>query len=108
MEKFQRFNPDLAVKLSVNAAVVFENVAYWCELNRERNENLHDGKNWVCLSIRELTETCPYISGRAIRFAIQKLVDAGLLVTGNYNERPFDKTLWYALTDKGMELYRHG
>ena len=28
----------------------------------------------------------------------------GLLVTGNYNKSPYDRTLWYAITDKGYEV----
>jgi len=39
-----------------------------------------------------------------IRRALEKLVDLGVLVTGNYNLSAYDRTLWYAINDESSLL----
>lgn len=102
------FDVDIAIQYGVNAAIVFQDMGYWCEHSRTNRTNYHDGRYWTFNSNKALCEHYPYMSGKAIRGAIQKLIDAGLLITGNYNKLPFDRTMWYALTDDGNRLFRKG
>ena len=46
----------------------------------------------------------PYMGEKQFKAALQKLIDEGLLKTGCYNSKPFDRTLWYALTEKGESM----
>jgi len=102
------FDVDVAIQYGINAAIVFQDMAYWCEHSRNNRANFYDGRYWTFNSNKALCEHYPYLSSKAIRSAIQKLVDAGLIVTGNYNKLPFDRTLWYALTDEGERIFRKG
>lgn len=102
------FDVDIATRYGVNAAIVFQDIGYWCEHSRTNRANHYDGHYWTFNSNKALCEHYPYMSGKAIRGAVQKLVDAGLILTGNYNKLPFDRTLWYALTDEGDRLFRKG
>lgn len=102
------FDVDIAAQYGVNAAIVFQDMGYWCEHSRNNRSNYYDGHYWTYNSNKALCEHYPYMSGKAIRSAVQKLIDAGLIITGNYNKLPFDRTLWYALTDEGDKLYRNG
>ena len=40
-------------------------------------------------------------NARQIDYAMKKLIDEGLVITGNYNKVAYDRTLWYAITKKG-------
>ena len=102
------FDVDIATQYGVNAAIVFQDMGFWCEHSRINRKNYHDGLYWTFNSISALGEHYPYMSSKAIRGAIQKLVDAGLLVTGNFNKLAFDRTMWYALTDEGSRLFLNG
>ena len=39
----------------------------------------------------------------AIETALGKLVDAGYVKVGNYNDTSFDRTKWYAITELGIK-----
>lgn len=102
------FDVDVATAYGVNAAIVFQDMAFWCEHSRINKKNYHDGLYWTYNSIKALQEHWPYLTVKAIRTAIQKLIDAELLVTGNYNEMGWDRTLWYAVTHKGESIFLKG
>lgn len=96
---------EVAVDFGVNAALIFHNIANWCEHNRANRKHFFDGRYWTYNSISAFSEIYPYFTEKQIRNAIDKLIEGGLIVKGNYNKLAFDKTTWYALTDKG-EAYR--
>lgn len=92
------FDVDIAVKYGVNAAILLENIAFWCEHNRANGRHFHDGYYWTYNSVSAFQELFPYMGLRQIRTAISKLIDAGLLIKGEYNEDARDRTGWYAVT----------
>ena len=95
------FDSDVAKDVGVNAAVLFYNIAWWIEKNEANNANFHDGDYWTYNSMKAYTEMFPFMSKQNIRTAIKVLQDGGYIKTGNYNAAAYDRTLWYALTDKG-------
>ena len=102
------FDVDVASKVGVNAAIIFQDMGFWCEHSRTNRKNYHDGLYWTYNSISALGEHYPYMSTKAIRTALQKLIDAEMLTTGNFNAKGWDRTLWYALTQKGESIFRKG
>lgn len=101
---FHMFDVDIAKRFGVNAAVLMHNIYFWCEHNRANNRCFHDGYYWTFNTRRAFTELFPYMSERQVGLAIQKLVDAGLLVTGNFNKSAYDRTMWYAVTVYGKSI----
>lgn len=95
------FDTEIAVKYGINAAVLLQNLGYWIKQNEANETNYHDGYYWTYNSRRAYRELFPYMSERQINTAFQKLIDDGLVITGNYNKMAYDRTLWYALTQKG-------
>lgn len=95
------FDIDIAKKYGVNAAVLLENIGYWIKQNEANETNFFDGRYWTFNSRRAYRELFPYMSERQINTAFEKLINDGLIVTGNYNKLAYDRTLWYALTQKG-------
>lgn len=92
---------EIAKKYGVHAAIILENIGYWVRRNEANETNFHDGYFWTYNSKRALTELFPYLTERQIGIAFQKLIDEGLVLTGNYNQNQMDRTLWYALSEKG-------
>ena len=95
------FDVAMAQEFGVNAAVIFANICYWIEKNRANGRHCYDGRYWTYNSLKAFGEMFPYLSERQIRFALQKLVSDGLIITGCYNREKYDRTAWYALTPKG-------
>lgn len=98
------FDAQIAVEYGVNAAILLQNLHYWIEKNRANEVNFFDGKYWTYNSVKAFRELFPYMSTKAINTALAKLLEAGILVTGNYNQSAYDRTLWYAITERGYSI----
>lgn len=94
----------VAQLVGTNAAIILENIAYWCEHNAANNANLHDGHYWTYNSIKAFGELFPYMTINVIRTALKKLKDNGLILTGNFNKSAYDRTMWYTLTEKAETM----
>lgn len=95
------FDIDVAVQYGVNAAILLQNLGHWIKRNEANGTNFHDGTYWTYNSRKAYSKLFPYMSERQINTAFQKLIDDGLVITGHYNKLAYDRTLWYALTEKG-------
>ena len=95
-----KFDINIAEELGVNAAVIYDNIEWWCRYNEVNNNNNYDGRYWTYNSISAWTELFPYLGKKAIDNALKKLENAEYIVTGNYNKSSYDRTKWYAVTGK--------
>jgi hypothetical protein len=102
------FDPQIAKEYGVNAAIIFQNLAYWIEHNRANETNFHDGRYWTYNSVRAFSVLFPYLTDKQIRGALKKLEDGGMILVGNYNKSAYDRTRWYALAEKGLSIYTKG
>lgn len=101
------FEVEVAEKYGVNAAILLHNLFYWCEHNRANGKCFHDGYYWTFNSAKAFTTLFPYMSEYQVRSSIQKLVDDGLVITGNYNQSAYDRTTWYAVTISGASMLKN-
>lgn len=95
------FDIRIAKDYGINAAVLLNNMYFWIEKNRANNTNYYDGYYWTFNSKKAFAELFPYLNERQIDYALKKLIDGGIIITGNYNKMAYDRTLWYAITKKG-------
>ncbi len=95
------YDSAVAEEVGVNAAVLFQHIAWWCEHNRANNANIHEGRAWTFNSQKAFEELFPEFSGKMIRTSISKLKDAGFIETGNFNKSPYDRTTWYCIGPHG-------
>ena len=95
------FDVDLAKEYGIAEAILLNNFQFWIEKNKANNINYYDGYYWTYNSTRAFNELFPYLSQRQIQNALKHLRDDGILQTGNYNKSTYDRTLWYAFTEKG-------
>ena len=98
------FSVEAASTVGVEAAIILNNMAFWCLHNLENNMNIKDGMAWTYNSIAALKNLFPYLSQGKIRHAIEVLVDCGAIVVGSYSEDKRDRTKWYTVTEYGFAV----
>jgi len=89
------FNPEIAIKVGVNAAILYENIRWWCAQNEANGRNFHEGRHWTFNSIRAWSVLFPYLTDKQIRTALQKLEDDKFVISGSFNKSAYDRTKWY-------------
>ena len=94
---FHTFDPEIAVQVGVNSAVVYRNLVFWVRHNEANRRNFHEGRYWTYNSLAAFDEQFPYLTAKQIRTALDKLVEAGLIVKGNFAEDRFKRANWYSL-----------
>ena len=101
------FNINIATKYGVNSAILLNNIYFWIEKNKANEINFYDGYYWTFNSKKAFSELFPYLTSRQVDYALEKLINDGVLITGNYNKNPYDRTLWYAITKKGYSILQN-
>jgi hypothetical protein len=101
------FNIYIAEKYGVNSAILLKNLYFWIEKNRANETNFYDGYFWTYNSKKAFAALFPYMTARQVDYALQKLIDEGIVITGNYNKVAYDRTLWYAITKKGYSILQN-
>lgn len=99
------FNVNIAQQFNVNIAIFLNNIAFWIIKNSANRRHFYDGHYWTYNSTRAFSELFPYWSEKQIRLIISQSVKNGLLIEGNYNKSSYDRTKWFALTKKALDLY---
>ena len=94
------FDTELAQKLGVNEAILLQNIVFWLLKNKANNSNYYDGRYWTYNSHKAFKELFPFWTENQIRRILESLFEKGVILKGDYNSSPYDKTKWYALSDK--------
>ncbi len=98
------FDINLAQKIGVYAAIVYDSLLYWIRTNKANGSNFRDGRTWSFNSVKKWKDYFPYLTEWQIRTALKTLLDIGLIRKGNYNKTAYDRTSWYALEDEESAL----
>ena len=101
------FDEEVAKEVGVNAAIILDRFTWWIRQNEANGRNFCDGRYWTYNSAKALNSMFPFFNAKQIGRILKKLINDGYLMTGNYNKIAFDRTLWYALTEKGEKLMKN-
>ena len=101
------FDVELAKEYGILEAILLDNFCFWTSKNVANGVHIHDGHVWTYNSVKAFSEMMPYASPKQIRSALSHLETEGLIITGNFNKSPYDRTKWYALTDKALSICRY-
>jgi hypothetical protein len=93
------FNTEIAAKYGIEEAIILNNLTFWIEKNAANGVNFYDGRHWTYNSVEAFAILFPYMSKKKIYRCLAALEKNGVLHTGNYNEKAYDRTKWYALSD---------
>lgn len=102
--------PKLATAIGLNEAIVLQQIHYWLELFKKANDDRHfiDDRWWVYNTGSEWQENFPFWSESTVRRTLDKLREptdtrGALVITGNYNQKGYDQTLWYTIDYEEVE-----
>ena len=98
------FNVEIAKKYGMLEAILIHNIYYWTLKNKANEKHYHNGYYWSYNSIKAFGELFPYVSQRQIQNSLKKLKELGIIITDNFNTSPYDKTLWYTISAKGLSI----
>ena len=101
------FNVEIATKFGMIEAVILEHLNFWISKNKANEVNFHDGNYWTYNSTKALAQLFPYVSSNTISRALRHLKEEGLILFGNYNKSSYDRTIWYAITQKGNTILQN-
>lgn len=101
------FMVDIATKYGIAEAILLGYFYHWITVHEKNETNFYDGRYWTYDSERTLVDKMPYIPKTTMHRLIKKLVDSGLLLTGNYNKFSYDKTKWFSLSDIALALFEN-
>lgn len=93
-----------AAQYGIPEAVLIANFQHWITKNRANGTHFHEGRTWTYNSVKAFAELFPYLSAKQVRRALGHLIDAVVLIKGDYNKVPTNHTLWYAFADESLFL----
>lgn len=93
------FDVEVAQRCGVNAAILLSDIQYWCERSKGDPAHLREGRVWMWSSVRDFRERHPYLTARQIRYALEQLTAAEVVITAQYSDRALDRTIWYSPVD---------
>ena len=99
------FNVHIAKELGLNQSIIIQHLYYWHLRNEGNNKKFIDGRYWTYNSVNGFSKLFPYLSEKQIRYSLNVLKKDGYIITDNHNKVGYDRTLWYALTEKGLSLF---
>ena len=102
------FNCEIAEQYGIAEAIILNHFEYWIKKNKANDKNYFNGNYWTYNSVKAFKEIFPYLTEKKISSALAKLKNEGIIITGNFNENKYDRTLWYAITKKGYCILQNG
>lgn len=94
----------LAKLIGLNEAIVLNQLHYWIEKNKRADKNYYDGNYWVYNTYDDWQKyDFEYWSVDTVKRTFGKLEKSGLVISGNYNKMPMDRTKWYTIDYEMLE-----
>lgn len=101
------FNIEIATQYGILEAILLKYLFFWISKNEANNQHFYDGRYWTYNSVKAFGILFPYVSSKKIQYALKKLEEEEIIITGNYNKSNYDRTLWYAFTNKGNSIMQN-
>lgn len=104
--------PQLAVKIGLNEAIILQQIHYWLLHYEKKQSQKHfrDGHWWVYNTYENWQENFPFWSVATIKRTLTALRkpapgrDRLLVATSEYNQKRYDKTLWYRIDYEALQV----
>lgn len=94
------FNTDYAKEYGVAEAVILQNIVFWVKKNKANQKHFHNGKYWTYNSVKAFQELFDFLTPKQIRRVLDNLEAGKAIEKDNFNASPYDRTLWYTLSDE--------
>ena len=97
------FNVRFAQKYGIEEAILAHNFYFWLRKNLANDKHIHIGRVWTYNSNKAFSELFPYINKTKVFRVLKHLEECDIILKGTFNENLWDKTLWYAFSDNGID-----
>ena len=96
------FNITLADRYGIEGSILIEHLYWWIHKNEcEEEETMtKNGRVWCYSSAKGFNRYIPYMTPKKIWRELKRLEERGVLITGNFNTKPTNQTLWYSFSDE--------
>lgn len=94
------FDLALAKAYGIKQALVIKNFQHWITVNKKNNRNFIEGRYWTYQTKEEISDHIQCLTFEEVRYAIECLIEIGILIKGNFNKAKFDHTIWYAFANE--------
>ena len=99
------FNPDLAVALGLNEAIVLQQIHYWLQ----RSTHSRSGRKWAYNTYQEWQQKdFPFWSVATVRRTISRLEQLKIVLSQDHNKLRTDRTKWYSIDYEALDEYLQG
>lgn len=98
---------EVILAVGLNAAIFFERLKFIIEQNTREGKHFKDGKHWTQNTYEGWRAYFPFFSTKQIRGAIDKLVEAEMVIVGRFNKQVTDRTNWYTIAEQAQDVVRH-
>lgn len=92
--------PKLAALIGLSESIFLQQLHYWTE----HSNNVIEGNRWVYNSVKEWQKQFPFWSERTLHRMIKNLETKELIIIGNFNKLPIDRTKWYRINYEKLRL----
>lgn len=101
------FSPKLAEVLGLNEAIFLSQLQYWIRSKEEHEDNstVRDGKVWIFNSYEQWREQLPFFSKNTLIRTINNLEEKGIVISGVFNAKRYDKRKWYTIDYQKLDEY---
>lgn len=100
------FNIEDAKRYGVERAIILKHLRFWLDKNVANGRHCHQGYYWTYNSARALSELFPYWSSNKIQKLLKAMEAEGLILSGCFNENPYDRTKWYSMPEYHVDEVR--
>ena len=90
-----QYNADLAERMGIPAAIVYEHLRFWQQTNTNNGTTHKKGFTWTYQSVRQIAEQIRGMSEKVVRTALKKLEKYAVIVTDFLGG--CDRKKWYRL-----------
>jgi hypothetical protein len=96
------FKVEHAELWGIECAIMIAHLIYWVEYNQRLKRNFIENRTWTFQTQIEIAAHFPYWSVDQIYRIIKKLTKLEVIIKGNFNKSPYDRTIWYAFKNEFM------
>lgn len=98
------FSTKDANQYGVDGAILLHHIRYWVAKNEANDKNYHDDRYWTYNSQTAFSKLFPFWTARKIGRLLTKLEEDGVILSGNYNDKRYDRTKWFTLVNGITDL----
>ena len=98
---------NLACEVGMAESIVLGHLHCWSNINASDPSMFKDGRVWIFMSRRAIQDAIPFLSDKTIRGCLERLVENGWLLKGEYSLSLTNKATWYSLSDMALSWFNN-